>query len=617
MPLKFRAAFLLVFALCLLAQSGFTQETKDDVILARMKKDIFFLASDECEGRGVGTLGLDLAAYYIAAQFKKAGLKPGGANGSYFQPFMFSTGAQVDGTSTLVLTGPGGEKAELKQGTDFQIIGTSGPGKVNAPLVFAGYGVTALKSDYDDFAGIDVKGKAIITLRRVPRFANKEKPFDGAKDASDLNAIAALDGKQHRGEARQAAAVILVNDVSEMPKDSLTTFQVTKGISTVSTPFVHVKRSAIDEILVKSTGKNLADHERAIDEDLKPRSTVLQGWTIQLDVKIKRTEIPVKNVIGYVEGKGPLANETVVVGSHYDHLGYGGQGSLSPKSKGQIHYGADDNGSGTTSMMELSRRFATKKTDGRRMVFMAFTAEERGLIGSRHYTRVQPIFSLKDTVAMFNLDMVGRVKDLPDGAKPKLLVEGFNSAKEFDELVEKSNPGFDIVKKNSRGFFSSDQYNFYLQKIPVLFFWTGEHSEYHRPTDTADKINVSGMKRIADYAERCIDSLRTEPKRPEYTAVQVKFGPIIGGGGKQAPRLGFLPDLEFEGPGVRVAEVSKGGVAETAGFKNGDIILEIAGKKVANLDGYRPLMAMQKLGDTIEVRITRDKKEMTLKVTLK
>jgi hypothetical protein len=615
MPLKFRAAILFVFALALAAQSGFTQ-TKDDPIIARMKKDVFFLASEECEGRGVGTNGLDLAAHYVAAQFKKAGLKPGGVNNTYFQPFIFSTGAQADGESTCVITGPTGEKFDLKQGKDFQVIGTSGPGKVNAPLVFAGYGVTSNRIAYDDFAGIDVKNKAIITLRRLPRFSDKEKQFDGStKD--EINALAALDSKQNRGEAKHAAAVILVNDASEMPNDNLTAFQVTKGISTVSMPYVQIKRSVLDEILKSSTGASLADTEKMIDDNLRPRSAALTGWNVQLDVRIKRNEIPLKNVIATVEGKGPLANEIVVVGAHYDHVGYGEFGSLSPKDRGKIHFGADDNGSGTTSMMELARRFAQKKTDGRRMVFMAFTAEERGLIGSRHYTRVNPLFPLKDTSAMFNLDMVGRVKELSDGAKPKLLVEGFNSAKEFDELVDKMNPGFDIVKKNSRGFFSSDQYNFYLQKIPVLFFWTGEHSEYHRPTDIPEKINVSGMKRIADYAERVIEHLRTEPKRPEYMTVQVKFGPNPNPGGKDAPRLGIFPDLDFEGPGVRVAQVSKGGLAESAGFKNGDIILQINGKKVANLDAYRPVLAMHKLGDTIEIQILRDKQEMKLKVTLK
>lgn len=679
MPFKLRAAFLVAFALTLVTQVGHSQEGKDDPIHARMKKDIYFLASDECEGRGVGTIGLDLAAYYIAAQFKKAGLQPGGLDKTYFQPFPFATGGALDGESTLVITGPKDEKFELKQGKDFQVVGTSAPGKVSGPLVFAGYGVKSNKTEYDDFAGIDVKGKVIVTLRRLPRF-NFEQPFDGTpKD--ELNTLAALENKQFGGEAQRAAAIVLVNDASEMPNDGLTSYQATKQISTLSTPYVHVKRAVIDDIMKSATGMSLTETEKAIDKDLKPRSAALTGWNIQLNVRVKRNESPVKNVLGVIPGKGNLANETVVVGSHYDHLG---PGFFKTDSK-TIYYGADDNGSGTTTMMELARRFAAKKTDGRRMVFMAFTAEERGLIGSRHYCRVQPIYPLKDTVAMFNLDMVGRydprivklddktltltygdskeikyslmpdykvyrmVKGVKEEVKggaeelakipakglsaaittdPKyrvasitlnesvpLLVEGFNTAKEFEGLVDKMNPGFDIVKKNSRGFVASDQYSFYQQKVPVLFFWTGEHPEYHKITDTPDKINIQGMMRIADYAERVIEHLRTEPKRPEYTAVaQPKFG---GGGGTPAniPSLRFQPDPLYDGKGVLVDKLVSGGPAEKAGMKEGDIIIEMAGKAIPNVTAYNTVRATLKANVEIEVRVIRGKQEITLKAT--
>lgn len=614
MLMKLRHILLFSFALGLaglLVRSGWAQDAKDDSIVARMKKDIFFLASDECEGRGVGTKGLDRAADYIADQFKKIGLQPGGSDGAYFQPFPFGTGAQLDGATTLVLTGPQGQKIALKQGVDFQVIGSSGSGKVSAPLIFAGYGVTAKGIAYDDFAGIDVKGKIVVTLRRLPRWNSKELPFDGA----NKDQLAALDAKQQGAKKHQAAAVLLVNDASELLNDGLLSFQGTRGLSTVSMPFAQIKRSFVDDVLRSSTGMGLLETEKAIDGDLKPRSAALTGWTANLDVKIKRQETLVKNVIGVIEGKGPLAHETVVVGAHYDHLGYGSFGSLAPKAKGKIHYGADDNGSGTTSLIELARRFAAlKNRAGRRVVFIAFTAEESGLIGSRYYTTNAPIFPLKDTTAMFNLDMVGRLKDPADGSKPKLLVEGSDTAKGFDELVTKLNPGFDIVKKNSRGFFASDQYSFYMQKIPVVFFWTGEHADYHRPTDTADKINVSGMKRITDYAEKVIDHLRTDPKRPEFVEVKVKFG---GGGGPKGPRLGILPDYEFEGKGVHVTGVSPGGPADLAGIKKGDIIVQIAGKDIASVQGYSTVMASQKLGATIEIKVLRDKKELTLKATPK
>ncbi len=611
MFVKIQRVLPFVFVLGLIAQAGFTQDAKVDPILARMKKDIYYLASDECEGRGVGTKGLDLAAEYIAKQFKDAGLKPGGVNGTYFQPFPFATGAKLDGDSTLVLQGPQGQKITLKQGADFQVLGTSAPGKVNAPLVFVGYGTTAKGITYDDYAGVNTKGAAVMAIRRLPRWNSKDMPFDGVfKDD-----LAALDAKHSRAQLAQAKALILVNDATELPKDELMKFQtMAAGISTMSIPYIQIKRSVFDDILRSSTGMNLADTEKAIDGDLKPRSAALQGWSVDLDVKVKRTENMVKNVIGYLDGKGPLKDEIVVIGGHYDHLGYGGQGSLAPGSKGKIHYGADDNGSGSTAVMELARRFgAMKNRQGRKIVFMTFTAEERGLIGSRHYTRIEPLFPLKDTVAMFNLDMVGRLKDpVEEGAKSKLLVLGIDSGKGFGDLVKKFNPGFDVVKDTSV-FGASDHYSFYVQKVPVLFFFTGTHPDYHRPTDTPDKINLPGMKRVADYAERIIDHWSTDPKRPEFAAITSTGAK----GGMKGPRMGILPDYTFGGKGVSIDGVSPGGPAEAAGIKKGDIIIAIADKTIGNVEGYMTALGQQKSGVAVDVKILRDGKEMQLKVTPK
>ena len=266
--------------------------------------------------------------------------------------------------------------------------------------------------------------------------------------------------------------------------------------------------------------------------------------------------------------------------------------------------------------MELARRFGAMKTDGRRMVFMTFTAEERGLIGSRHYARVQPLFPLKDTVAMFNLDMVGRLKAPPkDGkdGKSKLLVLGTGSAKGFEELVMKLNTDFDVVKDGGGVFGASDHYSFYTQKIPVLFFWTGTHPDYHRPTDTSDKINVGGMKRITDYSERILDVLRTDPKRPEFVAIKTPFA----GGGPKGPKMGIIPDYEFAGKGVLLDGVAPTGPAAAAGMKKGDIIVEIAGKAIPNLNSYMAAMESQKVGAAIDVKLMRDGKELKVSVTPK
>jgi hypothetical protein len=581
--------------------------SREDEIEARLRRDITILASDEYEGRGVGTAGLDMAAQYIARQFSEAGLKPAGPDGSYFQPFPFSAGGELDGPSSLVLHGPLGQDIALKQGKDFQVIGYSGSGTVSAPIVFAGYGITAKGVSYDDYKGSDVRGKVLLLIRRTPRYSNGELSFDGKR----RDEHAALETKLALAEANKAAAVLLVSDATELPADNLMSFQTTSRASSGSIPFLHLKRAIADDILRSSLGTSLHEVEKAIDRNLEPQTTPLTGWSANLKVKVKRKMVEVKNVAGVVEGRGPLANQTVVIGAHYDHLGYGGAGSRQKdRSKKEVHHGADDNGSGTTTLLELARYFgAQKDRTGRRLVFIAFTAEESGLIGSRHYTKRTPLFPLADTVAMVNLDMVGRLRPDPKEGKDKLLVEGTGTAKGFEQMLDKLNPGFQLVKKGG-GNGPSDHDSFYNQKIPVVFFWTGMHDDYHRPTDTADKINVAGMRRIAEYAERVIDTLATDPQRPVYVEVASNLSP----GGPRGPRLGIMPDYESEKTGVLVGAVSKDGPAAKAGLKDGDLIVEIAGRAVTNVNTYMAVMSLQRASEPLAVTVVRDGKKLQLKV---
>jgi hypothetical protein len=580
----------------------------DEAAEARLKKDITFLASDECEGRGVGTKGLDKAADYIVSQFTAAGLKPGGTAGSWFQPFPFSRGAQLDGPATLILEGPLGQTIKLKAGTDFQVTGLSGSGQLSVPLVFVGYGVTAPQIGYDDYAKIDVKGKIVLALRKVPRWTNKDTPFDGGRKDQH----AELENKQALATINGAAGVILVNDASDLPDgDKLIPYEtLSRGVSTFSLPFVQIRRNLAEDIVASSLGRGLRELEQAINRDLKPQSTALPGWKVALDVKVKRNIVPVKNVIGVVEGSGPLAHETLVIGAHYDHLGYGGPGSRSPKEKA-IHHGADDNGSGTTSLLELARRFGgMKDRQGRRLVFIAFTAEESGLIGSKYYCRRSPLFPLKDTVAMVNLDMVGRLRPDPKTGKDKVLIEGSGTAKTFDAMLESLNPGFQLSKKPG-GNGPSDHDSFYNESIPVVFLWTGFHEDYHKPSDTSDKINIKGMARIADYAQSIITRLASDASRPEYVAIAPTFSPGAGKG----PRLGIMPDYEAEKAGIVISAVGKGGPAEKAGMKSGDLIVAIGDRPVTNMNTYMAAMAQQQAGQAIDVSVLRDGKKLLFKVT--
>jgi hypothetical protein len=605
--------FGILASLLLLAGFATVQAQADKTSEARMKRDITFLASDECEGRGPGTKGIDKAADYIAAEFKDAGLQPGGPQGSYFQPFTISGSGKLQ-AGELALNGPLGQTIDLNRDKDFTVMGFSGSGTMTAPVVFAGFGITAPGIEYDDYKGLDVADKVVLVLRRAPRFGNSRTPFDG--DNRDTHA--SLENKLANAQVHKAAAVLLVNDSSDLTKgDRLVPFAMTAtGPGSGNIPYLHIRRDLAEAMLFSAVGKRLDAVEQAINRDLTPQSTPLPGWKARLRTDVVRKTIPVKNVVGLLEGSGPLANETVVVGAHYDHLGYGDAGSrLKDRSKKQIHHGADDNGSGTTAIMELARRFGKmKERPGRRLVFIAFSGEERGLLGSRYYCGKAPLFSLADTAAMVNLDMVGRLRADPKTKMEKLLVEGVGTGKGFSELVGALNKkhSFQLSLKKS-GLGPSDHDSFCRHKVPVLFFWTGYHADYHMPSDTSDKINVPGMVRIADLAEEVIGLLETTKDRPEYVKVAAASQPSPG---KKGPRLGVMPSYEDDDtPGLLIDDVTEGGPASKAGLKGGDRIIEIAGRPVTNINTYMVLMSQQQRGQPVEVRVLRQGKQQTFQVT--
>jgi peptidase M28-like protein/PDZ domain-containing protein len=356
----------------------------------------------------------------------------------------------------------------------------------------------------------------------------------------------------------------------------------------------------------------LSEVEKEIDRNLTPLSQPLAGWTCELQTNVSRETIPVKNVIGCVEGSGPLAKEIVVLGAHYDHLGYGGAGSLAPGSRA-IHHGADDNASGTTTVVELARRFgAMKDRQGRKLVFMTFSGEESGLLGSAHYCK-KPIFPLEQTVAMVNMDMVGRLRD------EKITIGGSGTAKTFDALLDEINKKhkFDM-QKDKTGYGPSDHQSFYAKKIPVFFFYTGMHQQYHKPTDTVDTINVPGMRRVADFVEDLTTVLATDKNRPEYQYVAGSFNPgQIGSPGRTGPRLGVVPSyVSDDKPGLVLDGVTDGGPAKKAGLQGGDRIVEISGKPVKDISAYMTIMAGFKKGDTLQVVVERKGEKKTIPVLL-
>lgn len=331
------------------------------------------------------------------------------------------------------------------------------------------------------------------------------------------------------------------------------------------------------------------------------------GWRAVGKAAVTTNEAQVKNVVAVLEGEGPLAHETIVVGAHYDHLGMGGPGTLAPWTV-DVHNGADDNASGTAGLLEVARRLATRdEKPRRRIVFIAFTGEESGLLGSKHYVR-NPRFPLDDTVAMVNLDMIGRLD------KNELDVHGTGTAEEFDELIDVLNEAhqFDI-KKSPSGYGPSDHASFYPKKIPVIFLFTGLHKDYHRPSDDWDKLNVVGMRRVVDFAMDIIDGIDEMESRPTY----LKSKASRWNRNRNRAYLGVVPDMDnSDVDGFLIADVAKDGPADKAGLQAGDVIVELGEEKVASLRDLRRALRDFKPDEEAELKVIRGDEELSITVLL-
>jgi hypothetical protein len=626
MPLSRR---LLPFALVLVvATPGFAKPpAADAAAIERMRKDLFFLAGPECEGRGVGTAGLDRAADYVAAAFKEAGLRPALPDGSYFQPFTMNGFPEIEGPSTLTFRGPDGEKVAPRYDEDFTVTGYSSGGKTSGGLVFVGHGITAPNLKYDDYAGVDAKGKWVIVIRNTPRPDKKgDGRFDTAFPPGHDSPYAALRLKIDTAVENKAAGILFVSDPTIAEKaDRLIRFDDHKYADiSARLPVLHIKRAAASKLLSAALGKTLEQLESAIDADLKPQSAELKGWTAAAEVNVLRKQIAVNNVVGVLDGSGPLADETVVIGAHYDHLGYG-SGPLSAggsSAQGKIHYGADDNASGTTGLMEIARHFGSMpERRGRRLVFIAFTGEERGLFGSKYYCD-HPIFPLEKTAAMVNLDMIGRLRPgagdwLGLTTKPRMVVYGTGTGSTFDETIDAAESRFGLkILKVPGGIGRSDHESFYRKKVPVLFLFTGLHSEYHKPTDTPDKIDVKAMTTVVSLTENLVLDLATALAKPRYREQSGGFDdPLNPTPPRPGVALGVRPDYAYQGgDGMRIDGVTTGRAAEKAGMKDGDVIVEIDGVPVRNVYGYMAALNGKKPGDLLRVVVLRAGKKLSLKV---
>lgn len=641
----------------------------------RLLTDISYLASDELEGRGITTQGINKAADYIAAEFAKAGLKTDLYGGTPFQKFKMPQAARLGPAdkNTLTLIAPPAKNWDPKEqeaGKVFNSLIAGGSGKFDGQIVFAGYGISAPELGYDDYAGLDVKGKIVVVIRKEPQQTDANSKFNGV----DASSHAFWAKKIEVAEQKGAAALIFINDaltIAETMKsleslrkntvdglikildESITPVETITpegwkkirtdyakakssleavekriaagadgpldplaagpGAENMKLPVLSLSRARFASILKDVTGKELSAVEQEIDATLKPQSAELTGWKLAGETNLIRESIEVKNVIGVLEGEGPLADETIVIGAHYDHVGMGGAGSLAPWTSA-VHNGADDNASGTCTLIEIARRLTSMgKKPNRRIVFIAFSAEESGLIGSRHYCK-EPRFPLESTIAMLNLDMVGRVKD------NTLIVYGTGTAKEFDGLVDEVNKEaqFKITKK-PEGNGPSDHDSFFNVKVPVFHYFSNFHADYHRPSDDVPLINIEGMRRVADYVTATALKIDANPARPSFIAPapappRPPRASASSSGGR--PYVGAAPDYAAEDGGVLIGGITIGSPADKAGIKKGDLIVRFADIRINNVQDYSDAISAKKPGDKIKVQVKRGSETLDLDLEL-
>ncbi|HVW09118.1 MAG TPA: M28 family peptidase [Bryobacteraceae bacterium] len=475
---------------------------------ARYLDHVKYLSSPEMRGRADGSPGLEKAAKYIEEQLRADGLKPVGS--SYLQPFEITASAKLGRTNNLEAVW-NGDLESLQPEKDFVPANFSASAKGSGQVAFAGYGITAPEYNYDDYAGIDVRGKYVIVLAHEPQEFDSKSVFEG-KVYTDHSEIftKAMNAREHG-----ARGVLLVLDRvnHKNAKDELDSFVGESGPADAGIPFVQVREGVVNE-WVRETGHDLLATEQEIDKDLKPRSFVLAGVEIRENVEVEHVEKTVHNVVAYLPGETP---EYVILGAHYDHLGLGGQYSMAPAMTGTVHPGADDNASGTAGVIELAQYFSAVyqgQKPKRGLLFMAYAGEELGLLGSGYYAN-HPLLPLKDAVAMLNMDMIGRVRD------GRLYIGGATTGTTFradlDDLVAKTNFRVDYSES---GYGSSDHTSFTARQIPVLFFFSGLHGDYHRPSDTWDKIDAPDAVNVLKLVSGMVGKLEREKDRPVFVRVK-------------------------------------------------------------------------------------------------
>jgi len=661
-----RAFLLVLIAAISIAVGGQQTQTTSAPSVERLRAHIEYLASDKLEGRRTGSSGANLAAEYIAREFSRYGLRrsigydtagmsilEADSPNRYLQKFPYVAGIDLGNGNALRFRPADGAPVDLRISEDWMPLGFSPNDDIRgAQMVFAGYGISSAELKYDDYAASPARGLVAVALAGTPDGDNPHGQFVRAGEIRFKVAAA---------QAAGARALILIAKEAHFSDDKLSRISYDNA-GEAGIPVIAVSRQ-VGAQLLGFHEEWFADYEKTVQSKITgakeastpgPASTLpsldalrllAAGQRLRLMIDVVRREVSAANVVGILDGSDPtLKNEVIVIGAHYDHLGRGGEGSLAPR-EGEIHHGADDNASGVAGMLELARFFKSQELRPRRtIVFMAFSGEEEGLLGSNYYVN-HPILPLANTVAMINMDMIGRMKD------NKLIVGGVGTAREWKDLVARWNTG-SVFKPtdasnspeaiargtngtpvlaandeligsltalkafaltlNEDGFGPSDHSSFYAKQIPVLFFWTGNHEDYHKPSDTADKINYSDEARILGLIAKVVRNIDSNDKRPSYAVAKSEStGRSMG----FRVYLGTIPNYADSTDGLLLDGVRDDSPAAKAGIKAGDKIVKLAGRDVRNVYDYTAALGEMKAGQEYEVELKRGGERIKVTIT--
>jgi aminopeptidase YwaD len=606
-----RSGFALFLSLSILALFGLAQHAQPVSTLspdsAVLKKHVAKLASDELEGRKPGTAGADKAARYIADQFYDYGLdcaapkstcrSGGNDHPGYMKEFPFIAAVQLAKNNSLNIWRDG-RASPISLRTDWMPIGFSSNGSLKqTQLVFAGYGITATDLNHDDYANIDAKGKVALVFAGTPDGDNQHGRFARYADVR-FRAVAAKD--------HGAKALIIIANDEKFAEDRLSRLSYDQTAGEAGLPVIAISRQTAAKLFGLPGAAEIGRLEKS------PASWAEQKFpnnAVGLSVDITRRSVPAYNVVGTLEGSDPnLKREFIVIGAHYDGLGRGGESNSRAPGSNEIHHGADDNASGVAGLLELARIFSAEKTKLRRsLVFIAFSAEESGLIGSHYYVN-NPAVPLAESVAMINMDMIGRLRD------GKLSVGGVGTSAEFRKLVEGLNGGTRgfTLQLSEDGFGPSDHSSFYAKQLPVLFFYTGTHEDYHKPSDTAEKINYEGEAQVVDFVGAIVRAIDGSDARPAYILARGRSG---GRSMSFRVYLGTVPNYAESNDGMLLDAVRDDSPAFKAGIKTGDKIVKLAGREIKNVYDYTYSLGEMKPDQEYEVEVIRGGERLTLKIT--